>query len=189
MRFRLRTLLIVLALGPPFIAGVVQYRNWRELQIWRSLERAKVKRDGLLQAWRANYERLQSGQASAAAEDTALRQQYFDARRDVEKTRTAIEARYGSFEKGLQAATQTARDESTMFRFTIRGGLWLAVVMGAVFGWIRCQAKRQSQQKAAHQKAKSETLHAIEREMQPVLCEKREQANELDLPLPYPPPA
>ena len=108
-RYKLRTLLVLLAVLPPLIAGVVQYRNWRDRQLWRSLERAKVGRDAVLQEWRTTYGLFQAGQVSARHE-CALRQQYFAARQDVESARTAIEARYGSFEKGLQEATHAAKN-------------------------------------------------------------------------------
>jgi hypothetical protein len=82
LRYNLRTLLILLAIGPPFIAGVVQYRNWCDRQLWRSLEIAKIERDHLLQEWRRTYDLVDTGQASVAQEE-ALRQQYFSARQDV----------------------------------------------------------------------------------------------------------
>jgi hypothetical protein len=41
MRFRLRTLMIVLALGPPMLAGtwvgVQRYRAWREVESWTAV--------------------------------------------------------------------------------------------------------------------------------------------------------
>jgi hypothetical protein len=41
MRYRLRTLLIVLAIGPPLLAGawlaIARYRAWQTLEVWEDV--------------------------------------------------------------------------------------------------------------------------------------------------------
>ena len=110
LRFKLRTLLLVLALGPPFLASVFHYRNWRALQSMRSLEKATWKRDAVLETWRKTYDLLRAGQASASQE-VALRQQYFSAWRDVENAKSAIESSYGSLEEARHRAAQAQQFE------------------------------------------------------------------------------
>jgi hypothetical protein len=104
MQYRLRTLLIVLALGPPIIASVVHCRNWRALQRMRALERATWKRDELLNAWRETYDHR-------GAEEVAIRHQYYAAWRDVETAKGAIKSRYGSLEAARQRAAQAEKFE------------------------------------------------------------------------------
>jgi hypothetical protein len=105
MRFRLRTLLIVFALGPPFIASLVEYRRWRDDRLWQSLETAKRNRDELLVTWRRTYDLVTSGQVNAAQE-TAIQQRYFAARQDVESTWKSVRARYGNSDVELLRARQ-----------------------------------------------------------------------------------
>src|SRR5438876_504027 len=115
MRFRLRTLLILLAVGPPFIASVVQYRidqyrNWHALENMRLLERATWKRDELLETWRKTYDLLASGVASTSQE-AAIRQQYYAAWRDVEKAKGVIKSQYGSMDAARQRAAKAEKAE------------------------------------------------------------------------------
>jgi hypothetical protein len=103
MRYRLRTLMIVLAILPPIIAGVFHfhYRNWCALKVLRSLERAQIRRDGLLATWRVTFDRAGTGQ-----QEEAIREQYFMARQDFEKEKASIEARYGSIEAARHLGAQ-----------------------------------------------------------------------------------
>jgi len=110
MRYRLRTLLIVLALSPPFIAGVFHYRNWRALQSMRSLEKATWKRDEVLEVWRKTYDGLNAGEASATKE-AAIRQEWYAAWHDVEKAKKSIKARYGSMEAARRMGAQAQKFE------------------------------------------------------------------------------
>src|SRR5687767_13881912 len=103
MRYRLCTLLLVLAIMPPFVAGVVRYQEWRDERLWRSLEIAKRERYSALVAWRQVRELIEKGQASSAKED-AIQQQFYAARSKVEAARIAIEARYGKTDAELQRA-------------------------------------------------------------------------------------
>jgi len=107
MRYRLRTLLILLGILPPIIAGVFHfhYQNWRALKVLRSLERAQIKRDSLLETWRVTFDRVGAGQASANQEE-AIREQYFRAREDFEKQKTSIQAQYGSTEAARKMGAQ-----------------------------------------------------------------------------------
>jgi uncharacterized membrane protein YcjF (UPF0283 family) len=110
MRYRLRTLLIILALAPPFLAGVFHYRNWRALQSMRSLERATWKREEVLEVWRKTYDRFHAGEASAT-EEAAIRQEWYAAWHDVENAKQAIKARYGSLDAARQRAAQAQQFE------------------------------------------------------------------------------
>ena len=109
MRYRLRTLLILLALGPPLIA--VQYRRWHDDRLWNSVQAAKQHRDELLVAWRKTYELATSGQASAAQEE-AIRQRYFSARQDVAQAVAALRSRYGNSDDRLRQALDARQKEN-----------------------------------------------------------------------------
>jgi hypothetical protein len=104
-RYKLRTLLILLAVLPPMIAGLVQYRHWRDDQLWLSHEAAKRERDERLIAWRKTFELVQSGRANAAQE-TAIQQRYYLARKKVQSARNAIESRYGKTDAELVRAME-----------------------------------------------------------------------------------
>ena len=95
LRYRLRTLMILIAILPPIIAVVFHfhYRNSCALKVLRSLERAQIRRDGLLASWRVTYDRVGTGE-----QEEAIREQYFIARQDFEKEKASTEARYGSME-------------------------------------------------------------------------------------------
>jgi hypothetical protein len=103
MRYHLRTLLIVLAILPPLLAGVFgfHYGNYRAYRDLRSMEVATWKRDALLETWRVTYARLQAGKGSGN-EELETREQYFAARADVEKAREEIHSRYGGIEAAMQ---------------------------------------------------------------------------------------
>lgn len=105
-RYKLRTLLILLAVLPPIIAGVFHYRNWRALQFLRSLERAQIKRDQLLETWRAKYDLFGEGQ-----EEAVIREPYFTARQDFEKQRASIKSQYGSIEAAMRQGAQAQQFE------------------------------------------------------------------------------
>jgi len=107
MQYRLRTLLIALAILPPLIGGIVHYQRWRDKRLWQTLDAAKRERDGLLVTWRQKYDLVTSGQAPAG-EETAVQQQYYAARQDVEKALGAIRTRYGGTDEDLQKARQAA---------------------------------------------------------------------------------
>jgi hypothetical protein len=109
MQYRLRTLLILLAIFPPLIAGLVRYREWREDQLWRSLESAKQERDELLLTWRKVYDRVEAGRARQAEEDS-VKQRYFSARQDVQRAVTAIQTRYGKTDAELLRAMESRRE-------------------------------------------------------------------------------
>ena len=107
MRFRLRTLLIVLAIGPPIIAGIFSfhYQNWRAFKALRSLEQVQVKRDQLLEDWRVAFDRVGTDQTSANQE-AAIREQHYAAFRDFKNAKAPIEAKYGSMEAARKMGAQ-----------------------------------------------------------------------------------
>jgi hypothetical protein len=96
-------MMILVAILPPIIAGIFHfhYRNWCALNVLRSLERAQVKRDGLLQTWRVTFDRVGTG-----PQEEAIREQYFLARREFQKEKVSIEAQYGSMEAARQLGAQ-----------------------------------------------------------------------------------
>jgi hypothetical protein len=106
MRFRLRTLLILVAILPPIIAGIFHDRNRRALQVLRSLERTQIKRDTLLETWRAIY-----GRDGAGQEEAAIREQWNTAYQDFKREKAEIEARYGSMEAARKLGAQAEQFE------------------------------------------------------------------------------
>ncbi len=103
MQYRLRTLLIVLAVLPPFIGGVVHYQRSRDKRLWMELDVAKQNRDQLLTTWRHTNDLVVSGQVGAG-EEVAVQQQYLTARTDLEKAVVAVRARYGGKDEDLKRA-------------------------------------------------------------------------------------
>jgi len=112
-RYKLRTLLIVLAILPPVLAGVFSfhYGNYRAYRDLRSMEVATWKRDALLETWRVTYARLQAGRGNGG-EELEIREQYFAARADVEKAREKIHSRYGSIQAAMQRGARIQPIES-----------------------------------------------------------------------------
>ena len=102
-RYKLRTLLILLAVIPPLIGGLVHYRRWRDKRLWLTLEAAKRERDESLVTWRRTYELVSNGQVPAG-EEIAIQQQYYVARQDVEMALVAIRTRYGGTDADLKRA-------------------------------------------------------------------------------------
>jgi hypothetical protein len=107
-RYKLRTMLIVAAMGPPIFAGVIQYVRWRDDRLWQSLETAKRERDELLTAWRRTRDLVSTGQASAAQE-AVIEARYYAARQDAQTADKAIRGRYGSTDYDLLRAMQARR--------------------------------------------------------------------------------
>ena len=105
MRYRLRTLMIVLALGPPIVAW--QYSRWRDDRLWRSLANARQERDAALVAWRTAYEAATRGTAPQANE-AAASDLYFKARKKVEDSFASLRERYGD-DQGIVNADQARR--------------------------------------------------------------------------------
>src|SRR5262245_13550044 len=101
MRYSLRTLLIVLALGPPL--GAIGYWKWQDY-IWDAHYAAKLQRDNALGEWRIAYTHFVNRQsATSIAEEKAAQRRYFVARKRVEATAKAIRARYTTDEELLRA--------------------------------------------------------------------------------------
>jgi hypothetical protein len=110
--YRLRTLLILLAVLPPVIA--MQYRKWQDGQIWQAHHAAMQRRNDALMAWRIAYEASQNGQSAAfLKKEKEAQRQYDDAKQDVEITRQAIYARYGKSERELSAGNAVPPEKVT----------------------------------------------------------------------------
>ena len=101
-RYSLRTLLILLAVGPPMLAGIAYYRDWSDRRLWRSFDSAKLKRDELLTRW---YDLARTGKASPS-DESAVREQFEAARDDVKSTLSALQRRYGNSEEQMQRARE-----------------------------------------------------------------------------------
>jgi hypothetical protein len=102
MRFRLRTLLILLAVLPPIIA--YWYRQQSDIALWERLDDAKRQRDASLSAWRVAYDESQFGNVPASKADAEAKR-YYKARGKVEAAWARLLKRYGG-EKQLTKARE-----------------------------------------------------------------------------------
>jgi len=102
MRFRLRTLMILLAVLPPLIA--YQYHRSSDLSLWQRLADAKQERDTALVEWRRVYDAVQSGKA-LESEEVAVQGRYYKGREKTESAYERLIKRYGG-EKQLIEAMQ-----------------------------------------------------------------------------------
>ena len=104
LRYRLRTLLILLALLPPLFA--LGYRKWQDY-IWAAHYAAKLQRDNALVEWRIAFTHyVNRKSAESAAEEREAQMRYFAARKQVEATVKAIRARYPT-DEALSRAVQS----------------------------------------------------------------------------------
>src|SRR5689334_6227253 len=104
-RFRLRTLLILLAIGPPILAW--QYSRWQDDRLWQSLSDAKKERDTALVEWRRTYDAMATGRATTSHE-CAAQTRYYAARAKVETAAQSLMSRYGD-EQRLATALHARR--------------------------------------------------------------------------------
>jgi hypothetical protein len=93
-RFSLRTFLVL-----SLIAGLlpwlyVQHRQWRERQLWKALDEAKLQRDEVLQEWRQEHAAIVQSQRLSSIEPI-VREKYFAARSNVDQKRKRIAEFYG----------------------------------------------------------------------------------------------
>lgn len=100
MRYRLRTLLLLLAIVPPMIA--YQYRRWVDLGLWQRLTDARQERDAALVEWRWVFDGVTSGKIPESQEVDAQRR-YYAGREQVELAHTRLVERYGDEKRMLDA--------------------------------------------------------------------------------------
>ena len=99
-RYRLRTLLILLAVLPPLIA--IWHHRRSEDGLRRQLSDAKCERDAALRSWRVAYDAVQSGKAPESQME-AEQVRYYKGREGVEAALKQLLKRYGGQEEMVKA--------------------------------------------------------------------------------------